>query len=98
MSAHWRHTQVNPLFTDEYQAIVQLLVSWRAESGLTQRGLSAVMGRAESHVALIEKGQRRVDTLELHRYVVALGRDPAEAFAHVAEAIGKARDKGGQGG
>lgn len=48
-----------------YDAIVQRLILARHESGLTQREVSARIGRAHSFLSKCETGERRVDVLEL---------------------------------
>jgi transcriptional regulator with XRE-family HTH domain len=48
-----------------YDAIVQRLIEARQESGLTQREVSAQIGRAHSFRSKCETGERRVDVLEL---------------------------------
>jgi len=48
-----------------YDAIVQRLIEARRESGLTQREVSAQIGRAHSFLSKCETGERRVDVLEL---------------------------------
>jgi ribosome-binding protein aMBF1 (putative translation factor) len=48
-----------------YDDIVQRLIEARQESGLTQREVSAQIGRAHSFLSKCETGERRVDVLEL---------------------------------
>lgn len=48
-----------------YDAIVQRLIQARRETGLTQREVSASIGRAHSFLSKCETGERRVDVLEL---------------------------------
>lgn len=55
----------NPVFTDEYKIIRDALIAARRASGMSQAQVAARLGKAKSHVALIERGQRRVDSLEL---------------------------------
>lgn len=67
----------NPVFSDEYRALVGVIVEARSEAGLSQRGLAAKLGKSASHISMIEAGQRRVDALELHRLANCLGLEPA---------------------
>jgi transcriptional regulator with XRE-family HTH domain len=52
----------------------------RCAARLSQRQLAAKLDKAASHVALIERGQRRIDALELYRMAKAFGLPPAELF------------------
>jgi transcriptional regulator with XRE-family HTH domain len=51
----------------------QLLRDIRKEAGLRQAGLAERLGRNQSFVSNIEKGQRRVDILELREICAACG-------------------------
>jgi len=75
--------QPNPVFSAEYQQVREVLVAARRAAGLSQRELAAALGKAGSHVSMIERGQRRVDLLEFHRIALALGCDPASLCAAV---------------
>ena len=63
----------------------------RAEAGLSQRTLAARLGKAASHVAMIERGQRRVDALEFYFIAHALGVSPAALFERAAAGIATAQ-------
>jgi transcriptional regulator with XRE-family HTH domain len=59
----------------------EVLISARHEAGLSQRALAARLGKAGSHVAMIERGQRRVDLLEFCRIAESVGVS-ADALVH----------------
>jgi transcriptional regulator with XRE-family HTH domain len=80
----------NSVFSDEYVAIRRHLRRARLAGGLSQRALAGRIGKACSHVSMIERGQRRVDTLELFAIARALGRDPVDFFAAIARTIAAA--------
>ena len=63
----------NPVFSDEYGIVRQVLIGARREAGLSQRALAARLGKTCSHVAMIERGQRRVDLLEFCRIAESVG-------------------------
>jgi len=63
----------NPVFSDEYSVVREVLIGARHEAGLSQRALAARLGKTGSHVAMIERGQRRVDLLEFCRIADSLG-------------------------
>jgi transcriptional regulator with XRE-family HTH domain len=77
----------NPVFSDEYRVIRETLIAARREAGLSQAQLAARLGKANSHVALIERGQRRVDSLELYRIALCLGAKPEALFAGIAQRL-----------
>lgn len=63
----------NPVFSDEYGVVRQVLIRARQDAGLSQRALAARLDKTASHVAMIERGQRRVDLLEFCRIADSLG-------------------------
>jgi len=77
----------NPVFSDEYRAIREVLVEARRTAGLTQRDLARTLGREYSHVARIEAGQRRIDALELYRIAKSVKLDPSELFGRMCQRI-----------
>ena len=54
------------------------LIELRKNAGLTQRQLAAKLKTGQALIARIELGERRVDLVELHLILEALGVDPAE--------------------
>ena len=81
----------NPVFSDEYAAIRGLLVEARGRAGLSQRQLAARIGKCASHITMIERGQRRIDTLEFLAIAIALDLSPAELFSSVMERVVEVR-------
>lgn len=61
---------------DEYQDLLELLREIRKKAGLTQAELSALLGYSQSHISDVERGSRRLDTLQLRQYCLACGQDP----------------------
>lgn len=80
----------NPVFSPEYQRARDVLLRARRRSGLSQRELAHALGKANSHVTRIERGQRRVDLLEFHRIARVLGVDPVGLFAELAAELARA--------
>jgi len=74
----WR--QPNPVHSDGYRRLRQVLVEARQQAGLSQRQLAARIGKSASHICMIETGQRRIDVLEFDRIARSLGADPLELF------------------
>lgn len=78
----------NPVFSDEYEVVRAVLIGARRDAGLSQRALAARLGKTGSHVAMIERGQRRVDLLEFCRIADSLGVS-ADALVHrISEQLG----------
>jgi transcriptional regulator with XRE-family HTH domain len=77
----------NPVFTAEYQAIVSALIAARRDAGLSQRGLARQIGKSSSHVCMIERGQRRVDALELCVIAKSLGISASSLFAKIEDSL-----------
>ena len=77
------------LQTHEHDALRGLVGRWRGETGLSQRDLSARLGRPHNFVVKVEGGQRGLDVVEAVEIVRALGRDPTEFFAEFCRLIGE---------
>jgi len=75
--------QPNPVFTPEYDHLREVLIGARHEAGLSQAALAARLGRTSGYIALFETGQRRLDVLDFHNLVAALGHDPADVAQRV---------------
>jgi len=73
ISSHRAGRRPNPVFSDEYGVVREVLIGARRDAGLSQRALAARLGKTGSHVAMIERGQRRVDLLEFCRIADSLG-------------------------
>src|SRR5688572_28850716 len=74
----------NPVFGDEYAELRGTLVTARLNAGISQRELASRLGKCASHVAKIERGQRRVDTLEFYQIAASLGVEPVALFEDFA--------------
>lgn len=77
----------NTVFSDAYRALLSAVREARRDAGVSQRVLAARLGKSHSHVCMIERGQRRIDSLELYRMAQALRIDPNDLFGAIAERI-----------
>jgi transcriptional regulator with XRE-family HTH domain len=68
------------LHSPRHQALAALLVEKRKKAGLTQAMVAKRLGRHQSFVATIERGQRRIDVIELIEFASAIGFDAATAI------------------
>lgn len=64
----------------EYKVVGAALVSARERAGLTQKQLAGRLRKPQSFVSNYERGQRRLDILELLKIVEALRADPLKVF------------------
>jgi len=75
------------VFTGAHKHLVEVLTEARKKSGMTQAQLAAAVGKDQSFISIIEGSQRRVDVLEFVALARALGINPVELFATVAESL-----------
>jgi transcriptional regulator with XRE-family HTH domain len=60
----------------EYRRIVEGLVRYRVEAGVTQVELAERMGTDQSQISKFERRERRLDIVDYARYCRAIGLDP----------------------
>jgi len=73
----------SPIHQPSYQRFAKLLKQWRAEAGLTQRGLADKLGEHASWVAKSELCERRIDPIEMIRWTRACGVDAGDVIDQV---------------
>ena len=71
---------VNP---KDYKHVGAALASARERAGLTQQQLAKLLRKPQSFVSNYERGQRRIDVLELLRIVEVLKGNPRRVFADI---------------
>jgi DNA-binding transcriptional regulator YiaG len=69
-----------------HERLCEQLKGLRARAGLTQSSLAERLGVRQAFVSEYERGQRRIDVLELRAIAVALGR-PATAVVAQLDAL-----------
>lgn len=67
----------------QQKAVGDALAAARERAGVTQAELARRLRKPQSFVSNYERGQRRIDVLELVRITQTLGVDPAKVFAEV---------------
>jgi transcriptional regulator with XRE-family HTH domain len=75
------------VFSDEYRALLDVVRQARRKAGLSQRALAQRLGKAQSHIGMIERGQRRIDSLELYFMAKAVGVEPEALFEQIARRV-----------
>jgi transcriptional regulator with XRE-family HTH domain len=87
VTIHFRCRRPNPVFSDEYRALLDVVRQARRQAGLSQRALAQRLGKAQSHIGMIERGQRRIDSLELYFMAKAVGVEPEALFEQIARRV-----------
>jgi transcriptional regulator with XRE-family HTH domain len=67
----------------EYRSVGAALARARERAGRTQQELAHLLRKPQSFVSNYERGQRRIDVLELIRIVDALAGDPRKVFLDI---------------
>jgi len=69
----------NSIYSKEYQRIIKRLKEARAEAGLKQEEVAQSLGKPQSYVSKIERGERRVDIAEVKLFA-KLYKKPIDFF------------------
>jgi transcriptional regulator with XRE-family HTH domain len=77
------------IFGGDHRHLVAVLTEARQDSGLTQAELAKRVGKDQTFISIIERGQRRVDVLEFVALARAMETDPAQLFERVAGRLSK---------
>jgi transcriptional regulator with XRE-family HTH domain len=80
---------------NEHQVVGAALAAARNSAGITQAQLARMLRKPQSFVSNYERGQRRLDILELLRIVDALEADPRNVFDAIVAAKRGVRRRGG---
>jgi len=68
------------IFEESHQHLVAVLIAARKRTGLTQAQIGKRVGRSQSFMSSIERGQRRVDVLEFIALSKAMEQDAQTLF------------------
>lgn len=74
------------IFTQEYQLFLRHLRNSREQAGLTQEQLAVRLNQTQSFVSKCERGDRRIDAIELRAFCFAL-EIPLQKFISQLEEI-----------
>lgn len=64
------------IFSEEYLGVIRLLRKARKDAGLSQAEVACRLGQTQSFVSKCERGERRLDIVELLHFCKAVGADP----------------------
>jgi len=77
---------VETIQTVRHKTLVGLLVAHRKRAGLRQADVAKRLKKAQTWVAYLESGQRRIDVVEYLALAAAIGFDPLKALRKIAHA------------
>jgi transcriptional regulator with XRE-family HTH domain len=77
------------LFSKPYGELLRALVTARRDAGLRQVDLAARLGKPQSFVSKVERGERRLDVVELIVLLRAIGADENNFLRTVVAAVPK---------
>jgi transcriptional regulator with XRE-family HTH domain len=78
---------------EDYQVVGQALAEARERAGLTQKQLAHRLRKPQSFVSNFERGQRRIDILELLRIADILEAEPHAIFADILARFKRGRTR-----
>ena len=61
------------IYSRHYNIVIRLLVKCRIDATLTQAELAKRLGETQSFVSKCERGERRLDIIELREFCLAFG-------------------------
>jgi len=61
------------IFSKDYRLLLDQLRAARERAGLTQLDVAERLGQSQSFVSKCERGERRIDAVELRAFCLALG-------------------------
>jgi len=75
------------IYSEAQNSVARALTAARLNSGLKQAELAKAIGKHQSYISDIERGQRRVDILEFYVLARAMNLDPAALYAEVTKEL-----------
>jgi transcriptional regulator with XRE-family HTH domain len=79
------------IYTAEYAQLLQLLREIRERAAITQTELAERLGHSQSFVTKFERGERRLDVIQLRTICGALGTDLASFVGELEGRLAKRR-------
>ena len=77
------------IYTAEYARLLELLRETREQASVTQTELAERIGRSQSFVTKFERGDRRLDAIQLRTICQALGTDLVSFVAELERRLTK---------
>ncbi|MGB7324875.1 MAG: helix-turn-helix transcriptional regulator [Rubripirellula sp.] len=63
------------IYTHEYAVLLRLLRAHREKHGFTQKEMAAKLGVTQSTYSKLERGDRRIDVIQLRTITISIGID-----------------------
>ena len=79
------------IYTREYETLVRLLREAREEANLTQVDLAELLEQSQSFVSKYERGERRLDLIQLRTICLALGISLTDFVKRLERELGAER-------
>jgi transcriptional regulator with XRE-family HTH domain len=79
------------IYSARYRALLQLLKKVREDAGLTQTQLARKIGETQTFVSKCERGERRIDVIELHTFCRAFGVSLKQFVAALERSISRTK-------
>ncbi len=77
------------IYTVEYRIVLRLLKECREDSGVTQVQLAELLGQTQSFVSKIERGDRRLDIIQLRTILLHFHLSLGEFVARLEKKLAK---------
>lgn len=75
------------IYSEPHKALVGCLIQARHDAGLRQEDLADRLGKPQSFVSKVERGERRLDLVEFLILARAVGADPKAILDSVSEVL-----------
>lgn len=76
------------VYSPAYRRMCEWLVDARQRQGLTQAQVAQRLGKPQSFVSKYERGERRLDLVEVVEISAVLSADPCELMGELAQMLG----------
>jgi transcriptional regulator with XRE-family HTH domain len=76
-----------------YAAFLRVLRETRVRAGLTQAQLARMIGETQTFVSKCERGERRIDVIELRTFCQAFGLTLKQFVVALERALGKGKSR-----
>lgn len=75
------------IYSEPHKALVECLIQARHDAGLRQEDLADRLGKPQSFVSKVERGERRLDLVEFLIMARAVGADPKAILDAVSDVL-----------
>jgi transcriptional regulator with XRE-family HTH domain len=82
------------LFSKDYEVFLSCLRTAREKQGLTQKVIAERLGETQSFISKCERGERRLDIVELRAFCRAIGSNLVEFVTEFDRRVERGRSKG----